>query len=265
MPKSILYTIPKIKSTGDKWFVWFRYRDEKSGKMKLIIKKGGANYSDFNQKEKLSQLQALRKALLYKLEVQGWNPITNTCNVPKERDIDLELLRSMGLNDAIEFALSKCSVATKTKVDYRCTARFFKTAAEHFDIHKKAISDVKRIHVKSMLEHLHKTRSWSNHAYNKNIGNLRAILDRLIEWDILEINPAGKIKTLKKMESEKYVPITKEEKQIIAAYLKEHHFRFFVFLMIIYHTGVRPKEILALKIKDLNVAKFQLKMDKFAY
>lgn len=121
----------------------------------------------------------------------------------------------MGFNDALEFALSKCNVATKTKSDYRCTLRFFKSAAEHFNIHKKAIVEIKRVHIKAMLEHVHQSRSWSNHAYNKNIGNLRAIIDRLIEWDIIEINPAGKIKTLKKMESEKYTPITKEEKQII--------------------------------------------------
>ncbi len=55
MAKADQFTIPQIKSSGDKWFVWFRYR-EPNGKMKLFIKKGGVNYLTLDKKERMAQL-----------------------------------------------------------------------------------------------------------------------------------------------------------------------------------------------------------------
>jgi integrase len=259
MAKANQFTIPQIKSSGDKWFVWFRYR-EPNGKMKLFIKKGGVNYQTLDKKERLAQLQALRKALLYKLEVQGWNPITNTYPLKSSEDLEIEELQRMGFNAALDFALSKCDLAKKTKQGYSGTVNFFKDAAVALEIAFKPIVSIKRLHIKALLENIKESRSWSNKAYNKNLGYIASVIDRLVQWEILEINPAHKIKPLKVDESEKYVSLSDDEKKKILEHLEKNHFRFFVYLMIVYHTGIRPKEILSLQIRDLNLEKSTIKI-----
>lgn len=53
-------------------------------------------------------------------------------------------------------------------------------------------------------------------------------------------------------ETQMYVPYTAEEKKTIHETLFRDHYRFFVYLMVIYYTGARPKEVLALQIKDIK-------------
>lgn len=250
--KKCNYTVPKINTTGKHWFVWFRFLDEKTGTMKLIIRKGGVNSEGLPEKERLAQLNALKKAILFKLEHQEWNPISNTYPTKAPEQIELDRLKELSFNEALDFALSKCVVSSKTKLDYGTTVRFFKLAAEQTRFNYKPIVEIKRQHIKLLLEHVKTERKWSNKAYNKNLGYLGAVMDRLLDWEIIEVNPAHNIKSLPVTETIKYEPLTTEEKTIIREHLYLHHYRFFVFLMVVYHTGIRPKEILALKIKDIS-------------
>ena len=246
------YTQPKVKVTGKDWYVWFRFLDEKTNTRKLIIKKCGVNNKNLPTRERIAQLNALKKAIKFKLEEQGWNPIDNTYPYKTPEQLQMEKLMDMGLNEALDFALSKCNVATKTKLDYGTTLRFVKLGSEQIGLSRLKIIEVKRQHIKQLLEHIKKDRKWSNKAYNKNKGYLSAIVDRLMDWDIIETNPVRNIKSLPTTETEKFLPLTVDEKKIIQEYLFLHHYGFFVFLMVIYHTGIRPKEALALKIKDIS-------------
>lgn len=246
------YTEPQVKAEGKNWYVWFRFLDEKTGQRKLIIKKCGVNAKDIPTRERIAILNALKKAIKFKLEKQGWNPINNTYPFKTPEQIELERLQYMTFNESLDFALSKCDVATKTKLDYGTTCRFFKLGAEQLNLDKKPIKEIKRLHIKLMLEHIKKERKWSNKSYNKNLGYLGAVVDRLLDWEIIETNPAHHIKSLPVTETEKFLPLTIKEKKTIQDHLYLHHYRFFVFLMVVYHTGIRPKEVLALRIRDIN-------------
>lgn len=245
------YTLPKIKATGKLWYVWFRFLDQKSNQMKLVIKKGQANNSDLTTKERMLQLNALKKAIQFKLEVQGWDPITNTYPKKTPEEIEMERLQSLGFTQALDYALTKCNVATKTKLDYGTTIRFFKLAAEQIGLAHKPIVEIKRHHIKLIMEQIKKERKWSNKAFNKNLVYAGAVIDRLLDWEIIEMNPAHNIKSLPVAESVKFEAFNQDEKKTIRDYLFVHHYRYFVYLMIIYHTGIRPKEVLSLKVKDI--------------
>jgi integrase len=78
-------------------------------------------------------------------------------------------------------------------------------------------------------------------------------MSRLLEWEIIENNPAHNIKNLATTETRKYIPFTHEEKARIREYFFLNHYRYYVILMLIYHAGIRPKEVLALKIKDIDL------------
>jgi integrase len=253
MTRSTLYTEPKISTPkGKPWYVWFRYYNETTDTMDLIIRKGGVNYKGTPNTERLAQLNALKKAIKFKLKDQGWNPITNTYPVKTVQQIELERIQNMTFNEALDFGLSKCVAAGKTLLDYRGTINFFKVAAEQSGIDKMPIAQVKRKHIKHILESIRVERKWSNHAFNKHKGYASAVINRLIDWEIIDSNPVSLIKGLPVTETNKYEPITAEEKKIIYEYLYLNHYRYFITLMVTYHTGIRPKEVLALQIKDIN-------------
>lgn len=114
------YTIPKI-AYGKGNLVFFRYFNEATNKWEVIKKKRGANKKSLKQSERKALLKSLRDTLEYKLEVQGWNPITNTYPQKTAEELEIEQLQNMNFKQALEFSLSKIKVATKTRACYRCT------------------------------------------------------------------------------------------------------------------------------------------------
>jgi integrase len=254
MPKSQkLFTDPKIATPPAKpWYVWFRYFNASTTKMVLIVRTGGANYKQFKPKERIAELKALQEALLFKLN-QGWNPITNTYPILSQEQYEREQLQKMKFGAALDWALSKCIVSSATKRVYSNTVEYFKQAANDLMI-IDPIKNIDRIKVMAMINHLRVKRKWSNHATNKYTGYLGAIMEQLIEWTVTDFNPAHKIKNLPVAETNKYEPYTEEEKKLIAETLFLYHYRFYVIFLIVYHTGIREKEVLALKIKDVDLA-----------
>jgi integrase len=114
---------------------------------------------------------------------------------------------------------------------------------------------VKRQHIKLMLDHIKQERTWSNHAYNKHLGYIAGVISRLVDYEIIENNPAHKIKALQMVETMKFEPLEENEKIILKDVLTTIHPNYFTYLMVIYHTGIRPKEALALKISDVNLSR----------
>jgi integrase len=256
------YTEPQIspknanaKKMGVTWFVWCRFRDEseenpkKQWKQKIF--KGTLNdIPDF--RERLKKANSIRQELAQMLE-EGFNPLSQEFEKPET--VEQNPFEKYSFSEAIDFAITKCSVSSATLKAYKQTARYCKDAARRLTISKMLMKDIKKQHIKLILEEAKKKSKWSNKAYNKHLGYLQAILSRLDEWEIIEINPAHGIKNLPVVESEMYVPYTDEERERIKEYLYIHHYRFFVFIFTIYSTGIRPKELLALKIKDINIDK----------
>jgi integrase len=227
------------------WFVHFDVKNIVTGEVSRQQYRGKIN----RFKTKAERLVVAGRIIsFWKGEIKrGWSPFEKVEKDP-----------TTSFNAAIDFGLSKCKVAKKTYQCYKSTAGFIKSAATKTGLHKKSIADIKRVHIKQILESGQSTFTWSNKSYNKHLNYLKAILTRVVDWEIIENNPALKIKTLPVDETEKYVPYTDAERKAIQEYLFMHHYRFFVFLMFVYHAGVRPKEILALKIKDIDLINMQI-------
>jgi integrase len=198
-------------------------------------------------KDLTSRRKAANATLKYWQEMLegGWTPFKELNNAL--------ISPTAPFNDALDFAFSKVEKSRATKKDYGCTVRFCKKAAEKILLSKVPIKFIEQEHIMLVLDQVSKDRKWSNKSYNKNLGYLCAIIGRLVEWKVLKHNPAEKIKTKEVEESEKYIPLTEEEKKILRETLYIEHYRFFVYLMVIYHTGIRPKEVLALTIKDVDL------------
>lgn len=226
------------------WFVYFDVTDHSTGITLRKQFRGGINYSS-ELKDRLILGNELRKFWQERLK-QGWSPFPFSA---------AGNLSKMKFCEALDWALAKCVTATKTKLGYGCTVNYFKTAAKKLNLHNALITGIKRQHIKLMLDQIKEDRKWSNHAYNKNTTYLCGVLSRLVEYDIIDHNPAHNIKKQPVAETDFYEPLTEEEKIIIRDHLTNIHPSFFTYLMLIYHTGIRPKECLALKISDVHLNK----------
>lgn len=245
MKKSI-FTIPKVVKYNDlrkSWYVYFRYNGTK------ICFKKGINYIK-NYDKRLVQANELADALHDKLK-RDWNPLID--------DIYNESCE-MTLIESLAFALEKKkeNLAPKTYLGYRGSIDFIKKAIISLNLNYLPVVDTKRIHIKTILEKVKVQRKASNNAYNKYLDHFRAVLSELIQWDILQFNPANNIKNLPVAESRANIPATPEQHKIIKDHLQSLHSNFYNFIVTIFHTGIRPEEILKIQLSMIDLSRFEI-------
>jgi integrase len=241
-----IYTIPKIVKYDDlskAWFVYFRYDK------KLFRYKFGINYIN-NYKKRLVEAESIRDALHQKLK-EGWNP-----NVP---DV-VNMYNNLTFKEALDFAIEKktLQLGSKTLCGYKSTVKFVKEALKATNMNNLLIGETKRIHIKLILEKTKEQRKWSNKSFNKNLGYLKAILSELMQWDIIENNPAHGIKSLKVGEITAFTPATDEEIKLIKEKILAEFPSFYVYIISIFHTGIRPEELLHIQVKMIDLKKSQI-------
>lgn len=236
------YTIPKLKSYDDlskTWYVWFRYNGHK-----VPIKKTGDINRINNYESRLIAGLNLANHLHQELK-KGWNPL-----VPGVTHTH----KNMSLSDALDFAMDKKkpNLSHKTYLDYSGTVKFCKEAIKRLNYVNLSISDTKMVHIKTILEDIKASRRWSNKAYNKHLGYLQGILSELIQWYIIPFNPAHKIRPLKVMQTTANVPPTDDEMEIIKKELSANHPDYWEFQLVQFHTGIRPFEIIQIKVNMID-------------
>lgn len=242
-----IFTVPKLVKYDDlkkTWYVFFRY----NGK---LIKKT----ADMNRirayKERLIYGDCVAKALHEKLK-DGWNPL-----VPDLTQIEG---KEHTFYQALEFALEKkkSQIQDVTLKDYMVTMRVIKPAIQSLNLGQLLITDTKRVHIKAVLEEMKKQRAWSDKSYNKHLGHLQAILSELIQWDIIDFNPAHKIKKLVIEETDANIPPTPSQLKEIAYHLKRKDYGFYVFFSMLFHTGIRPVELTRLKMSMIDLQRMEI-------
>lgn len=232
------FTKPRLcKSKDDIWYVHFSYL----GKVKKYKK--GINYIK-NLKEKEIFGNEMARDLYNKLK-EGWNPFVSE-EVPQD---------DIYFASALEFALNekKERLAKKSFSTYKNSLVHIIKAIKSLGLQYVKIQDVKRYHIRAVLKKVRTTRSLSNHARNKYLSQLSAIMSELLDHDIIEYNPCHKIKPLPVGESNANETATDREHKIIKQELETNHPNFCKFIETVYHTGIRPKEILSIKLYMINL------------
>jgi integrase len=255
---------PKNPQPGDikkTWFVNFRFYDVAAQKWVPRHEKKGINKFK-KYKERLAEANSLKEAIADALR-QGWNPLTGNYAAGDPLG-DIEEATTMTFAQAVTFALGKCSTAPRTYSNYKNSAeRIMKESrnvvipgsSKSFDFASLPITGIQKKHIKYLLDHCRQSLSWSNKAFNKNMGYFRAVLSRLEEYEVIAGNPASRIKELPVNETHKFIPYTEDEKKTIREHLYLNRYGLFIILMMTYHTGMRPNEVLALKRSDVDLTK----------
>lgn len=243
------------------WYIGFYALSPQSGLKTEIQVRLGLN----RQKDRRERL-LLGKSICSLAEQSlsdGWNPFAEPLKKylkRKSEECKTSDINRQTFSQAIDFAIQNGHWSQKTKQGYTSTAGFYKLAAGNIGLANTPIHNITKQHIVQLTNQVKKDRTWSNKAVNKNVIYFAAVLKILKDWDIIPHNPAHDIAKLPETESEKYLPYTQAEKKKIFDALHDKHYRFYVLFMIVYHTGIRPKEVLSLRISDINLAGAEIKI-----
>jgi integrase len=244
-----IYTVPEISISNSKdWFIYFRFTHQ--GKEYLRKYREGINRVK-DKGQRMIQAEQLSQKYTDWLK-KGWNPIID----PEFKVGNIKPIQGrqdMYLKEAMAFALSKKKLAKKSILGYRSMLNFIgATAAKHgYDL--LPISQYDRGVCLSLIDECAKEREFSNHNYNKHISTLRSMFSELVNYRILNMNPLVDFKDKDVPESDLYQDYSENEKARIATHLLNVHPQLFIVMSVTYHTGIRPKEVLALQIADVNL------------
>lgn len=187
----------------------------------------------------------------------GWNPLKQKHPAwVKSSDTDTPLTFPQALDLAIE--LKKPHLSKYSLYDYNGCVRFMKKAAGHSGITDSNIRFVTRKDIRLLIATAKELNGWSSNARNKYLSILQALLSALVEEERLEYNPAHEIKAEPTEEGMGYTPASDDEKERIATCLLDNAPDFFDYIMFIYQSGIRRKELLLVQVKDINLARRQI-------
>lgn len=187
----------------------------------------------------------------------GWNPLQERYPY---REKELRRQKTMSFNTAIDWCLAekKKTVKVGTYYGYKHTAKVIKAAAINSGYSDKKITDVERKDMRMILEQAREDETWSSKTRNTNLGLLKALLDPLIDKDIIQVKPTTGIKNEKQPERVKYKRITEDERGLIVNHLSVVAPDYLDFIYFIYDTGIRPKELLAVRVFDISLVKREI-------
>lgn len=227
--KHILYRPAQINKRSEKWYVWYSYLNPETGKYKRF-----KVYEDINRiknlDEKTEYADTLRKAVDYNLK-GGYNPFAKNLKV---------VARSWSLMQGLNYFKQKLydrGLRKRSIQSYESVIR-----SMYKGLKPVLLDDIKSIN-KNHIQQFLSGNNWSNTTYNNHLTFIRTIFNFLIEAEILETNPAKRVKPLPEN-------ITKHrffDERTWERIKKEASPELMKFILFLYHTGTRPNEARQLK------------------
>lgn len=189
----------------------------------------------------------------------GWNPLQSRY---PELQAEVRSQRSMTFADAIEYCLSEKSrnLARGSIYNYRGCVRVLKKASVNCGIANIKIKEIQRKDLRLVLDQAREENNWTAKYRNQNLDILKSLLSVLVDMDILEYNPALKIRHERQEERVPYERLTDTEKEMIVRHISDAAPDYLDFIYFIYDTGIRPKELLLIQLFDINLTKREIRV-----
>ncbi len=268
----------KAKALSKSWYVYYSFRDEKTGKLKRMPNiKGNANKLK-TKKERIDYLSAMSSALEFLLE-KGFNPNSNNnieelLGKKKTKNFELNntdlaiskervetknscvvttsennpLPETLTIKEAFEFALNikKNTIRDTSYKNFELRIRKFKKSLDENKpitfITKKVINDyLNEVLVNSSARNRNNTRA-----------DLSSLFQVLEDNEIITDNVVKKINVLKS-NPERNKTYTSEMQKDIYSFLEENDKLLLLFIKFVSYNFLRPIEVCELKIKDIDV------------
>lgn len=236
------------------WYIQYYFRDPafahryKYGKQVRIKCMNG--FTDLAQRREATR--AILADEIHKLMDQGYNPITGSFIAPVE--VNAVVNEMTPFIKALEAIMDKIDVSQKSKLCLKSVLKYVKSAVKTLSLDRMPIGEVRRKHIKIILDHLSNTKKkWSDNNFNHYRAHLGMLFNELLQYDAVEFNPVKDIRKkshLPKLRN----PLSRDQRRAVDLHLKKKGLTTFrLYMRLFFHSGIRNTEMLQLKGSDINL------------
>lgn len=246
------------------WQIQYYFRDPAHKRQypygKLCVVKGMNHLKTLA--ERREAVAAILENEVYMLKVEGYNPISKTY-APQVVDSLQAVNPSTFFADALEYAFTSLQASAKTKKEVGRLKKHFVNQAKQMRLAGLKIGEVRRSHVRAILEDLADSRGYSDARFNKVRAYVSMLFKELVNVDVVEVNPVAGIRKRKTVRRMREVLTDKQLKKV-KKHLQTKRPEFFRFVLIFYYSGSRTTELLRVKKEDVDLEKqvFKIVMNK---
>ncbi len=263
------FSTPKIYTANNdlkkRWYVYFSFRDSKTGKLKRVTPIYGQANKYKTKEARLEVLTVYRKILI-KLLNEGFNPFEDNSELLSKRKAaqvssKKEQVKEgqqepetpkMTLKEAFDFGLK-----LKEKLLSKTTKRAYENRIKNFlkwvgEKHpeKTTVDKLDKKLVTEFLNHvLDNTSARNRNNFRVDLSSLVQVLE---DNDIVTINFVKKIPVLKSI-PQRNKTYTKEKQEEIYQYLEKQDSLLLLYIKFISYNFLRPIEVCRLKVGDIDI------------
>lgn len=227
------------KSVNSEWTIWFRYNG------KLQTKQGMNREKDHSKRVVLTR--SLITQLGKEIYSKKYNPITKSYEQP----VDDTLLT---FSKALSLALKEAKLTDDMRMNMTSGLKYIDIAMRKLGFHNMPIKTVGKRHLRKVLDQCQKDRKFSNRSWNAYRTYLLIMFTFLEDDEYIDVNPVSSIKKLEE-DFKMRRTLSDEERETIKVYLLKKDPAFYNFIQIFFHSGGRRKELMRLKVQDVNLEK----------
>ena len=245
------------------WYIQYRFYDpvhKPEGKQRIIK---GMNEC----KTVLGRQQLVERAIREEMALLqgGYNIVTEAWTTPAAGEKG-ELEEHTPLSLALQIAFKRLTCDANTIPDVRSMLNWVPIAVEHLGYQFVPVSEVRKKHVRRILDQCATIKSrvdpvtkktitvtWSNDKFNKYRSYLMMLFSEIVEAEAMDANPCKDIRK-KKVIKKKRLTLTKHQRVDVDKHLHQVDPDFHRFLHIFFHSGARETEIMAVQGKHVDLA-----------
>jgi integrase len=187
----------------------------------------------------------------------GYNPVAGKFIHQKESEVSADTL----LFDALKFAASKFT--GKSASDYKSILMHCQKAANGLGLHTLVIGNVKRRHIRAILDTVGEFKGvkWTPNNFNYYRSHLSVLFNKLLQYEAIEFNPIIGIAKAKKVQRIRPTLNRSQRHEVDQHLRKKGEMRFRLYMRLFFHSGIRSTEMLKLKGKDVDLNRQLLRVE----
>lgn len=187
----------------------------------------------------------------------GWNPLVQ--KYPSFQKHEDEL-RQLTFCAALQHCLKvkKPGIAIGTYWNYKSTVKYISKAANAEGYGSTPVNLIERKDIRLIIARAKEDNNWKARERNKHLTVLKDFMGILIDEERIKFNPADGIRNETAEQTAPYKRLTDDEKERLARFLLEKAPAYFELLMFVYQAGIRPKELLLLRVNDINLLRREI-------
>ncbi len=252
------------KDIKKRWFVYYEFLLS-SGIYKSFKAYGGINR--FHTIEsRYAESQKLRMGIEDLLEA-GFNPLSNIIESQVQGGNDpAELIRQMPIIDGLKWACEKhiAELQPSSIKGYNSILPYVYKAIIKLNYSSLTVSTFKKAHLRMVMEKIQATEKISNNRYNAYMETIKGLYKEFVKFDVFEVSPLTSFEKMKEPEAKSYETLTTGEKKQLFDHLAKVHPDYLTYLLLMYHTALRPKELVSLQVFNYSEDEecFKIKPDE---